>query len=156
MMKFYFAYGSNMNPARLKARGVEFLEMKPAVLKGYRLTFNKICRTYGSSYGCATIEPCEGGKVEGILFELEDPSTAVENLDLYEGYPTHYDRIIVEVETDEGIKKAFTYIANPWVLGNDLLPHPEYLAHLLVPCKMGLLSEEYCRELKRWKLKVGE
>jgi len=153
-MRFYFAYGSNMNPARLIERGVEFSQMKPALLKGYKLTFNKICRSYGEGYGCATIEPSENGKVEGILFELVNPSLAIKNLDGYEGYPYHYDRIIVEVETTEGIQKAVTYIANPWVLGRNLFPHPRYLAHLLVPCEKGFLSKEYCKELQKWKLKI--
>jgi gamma-glutamylcyclotransferase len=146
-MRFYFAYGSNMNPERLKSRGVEFLNFKPAILRDYKLTFNKIS---GEGYGYANIEPHTGGKVEGILYELKNPEEAIYNLDWYEGYPYHYDRIILPVETDNGIVKAITYIATPQMLGKNLRPTHEYLSNLLVPCKMALLSEEYCRELKKW------
>ncbi len=40
-MNWYFAYGSNMNPARMQARGLAVLEALPGRLPGYGLCFNK-------------------------------------------------------------------------------------------------------------------
>ena len=36
----YLAYGSNMNPERMKERYITFLKRKYGVLEGFRLTFN--------------------------------------------------------------------------------------------------------------------
>ncbi len=41
MSAYYFAYGSNMNPARMKARGMMVADMQPGTLQGMRLAFNK-------------------------------------------------------------------------------------------------------------------
>jgi hypothetical protein len=41
MSFYYFAYGSNMNPARMQARGLVFSAAESARLPGYRLAFNK-------------------------------------------------------------------------------------------------------------------
>ncbi len=37
----YFAYGSNMNPARMQARGLSVCEALAGRLPGYVLCFNK-------------------------------------------------------------------------------------------------------------------
>lgn len=37
----HFAYGSNMNPARMQTRGLTVLEALPGHLPGYSLCFNK-------------------------------------------------------------------------------------------------------------------
>ena len=37
----YFAYGSNMNPERVKARGLEYSQVLSGQLSGYELVFNK-------------------------------------------------------------------------------------------------------------------
>ncbi len=148
---YYFAYGSNMNPSRMRERGVKFLSYKRAVLKDFVLTFDKVCRTFPSKYGCATVRPARGSHVEGVLYEVEF-SNAVRRLDLFEGFPDHYGRVFLKVLTSEGKNlSAFLYVARPERIREGLKPHPEYLGHLLEACRLGLLSEEYCRFLKRWK-----
>jgi len=148
-MKYYFAYGSNMNPERMKERGADFKSIKRAVLKGYKLVFNKRSRRYGES-ACANIEPDENSVVEGVLYELKEPEVALKQLDFYEGYPTNYDRIKVVVETDEGEKiEAFTYVAQPEYIDNTLKPSKKYLAHFLKACELGLLSPHYCEKIKK-------
>jgi hypothetical protein len=37
----HFAYGSNMSARRMRERKIEFSQRKYAILKGYRLEFNK-------------------------------------------------------------------------------------------------------------------
>ncbi len=147
----YFAYGSNMNPSRMRERGVKFLSYKRAVLKDFVLTFDKVCRTFPPSFGCATVRPFKGSVVEGILYEV-DFVTAVRRLDLFEGFPDHYGRVFLKVLTSEGkTLSAFLYVARPERIREELKPHPEYLTHLLEACRLGLLSEGYCRFLKKWK-----
>ena len=75
--RLYFAYGSNINLKQMKHRCPNAKVVGPVTLDGYRLTFR------GS--GVATILPCEGRKVEGLLWKL---TLACERaLDYYEGYP---------------------------------------------------------------------
>ena len=45
-MKFYFAYGSNMNPERVRARGLAVVAQRGARLPDYRLTFDKMSRDH--------------------------------------------------------------------------------------------------------------
>ena len=46
---WYFAYGSNMNPARVSQRGMPFDAVCGAVLEGVRLSFDKQSRTHAGS-----------------------------------------------------------------------------------------------------------
>jgi cation transport regulator ChaC len=144
---FYFAYGSNMNPERMRERGAYFKNYMRGILKNYRLKFNKRCYTF-KGFGCANVEPAEGEVVEGVLYELEKPREAIEMLDLYEGYPDHYNRLILEIETEKGKFPAVVYIAQPWMIDDRLKPHFKYLVHLLEACRLKLLSDEYCKKIK--------
>ena len=62
----YFAYGSNMNPARMKDRGVIFSSRELLRLPGYSLKFHKIARSSPDT-GVASIVPDENCVVEGLL-----------------------------------------------------------------------------------------
>ena len=41
LVSYYFAYGSNMNPARMQARGLRVEDAMAARLPGYALSFDK-------------------------------------------------------------------------------------------------------------------
>ena len=143
----YFAYGSNMDPDRMRERGVNFLKREHAILEGWRLEFNKVS-SRNPDEGYANIVKDENSVVEGILYEINDSDLKI--LDRYEGYPNHYERIKVAVRMDNGEKvEAVTYIAKPDKVKNGLKPSRKYLNHLLKGC--DLLSEEYCRKLRRWE-----
>jgi len=68
---WYFAYGFNMNPERMRSTGVDFKQRKKGILCGYCLVFNKIA-TGVPDAGYANIAPDENGIVEGILYEVEE------------------------------------------------------------------------------------
>jgi len=141
----YFAYGSNMNPDRMKSRGVKFLRRIHAVLNGWRLEFNKVSFR-NPREGYANIVRDENSIVEGILYEILDSD--IGKLDRYEGYPDHYDRITVKVRLDNGSEiEAFTYIAQPDKVRSGLKPSKEYLNHLLKGS--DLLSKEYRDRLSK-------
>ena len=143
----YFAYGSNMNPGRMKERGVNFTAREWAVLKGWRLEFNKVASA-DPRQGYANIVEGESSVVEGILYEMPDKD--ILKLDKKEGYPTHYDRITVTVELSNGEEvEAVTYVAQPERVAQGLKPTREYMGHLLKGC--DLLSEEYCQRLRDWE-----
>jgi len=88
----------------------------------------------------------ENGIVEGVLYDIADSDLKI--LDRYEGYPSHYERIKVVVRMDDGkMVEAVTYVAKPDKVREGLKPSKEYLNHLLKGC--DLLSEEYCRKLRK-------
>lgn len=147
-MSWYFAYGSNMDAARLfGARlgpaGAAAGERIAGRLDGWRLAFNKPARTpVGSS--AANIVPADGASVFGTLNLLSEAGFTV--LDRYEGVAAgHYRRCtaaVVRPDTGE-LLEAITYVAV--LTGEDLKPTRAYLAHLLAG--KDLLPADYLRRL---------
>ncbi len=155
MLKYYFAYGSNINLDRMRKRGADFVSYQRAILENYTLRFNKY--SYKTGCGVANIEPQEGDYVEGILYELENPEEGIARLDYFEGFlceecpENHYFRRIMKVKTDDGREvEAYVYVANPVHVNNSLKPSLEYLKHLLSGCERKILSEEYCKRLREY------
>ena len=143
----YFAYGSNCNPAVMKKKGVRFTSRRRAVLRGFRLLFNKkaMRRNLPEDIGFANINQDANGNVEGILYEIADAD--LERLDSSERYPDHYDRIEVTVETDEEQHRCFTYRAQPDKVSEGLKPSRNYLNHILAAG--DFLSRQYHEALDK-------
>ena len=100
----YFAYGSNLLPARLLQRCPTAVPYAPAILPNYRLTE----RLY------ADVE---------YLLRAHD----VARLDRYEGYPQIYRRYTVDVILDDGTElPALIYEMTPKTKEiRNGLPYPE-------------------------------
>jgi gamma-glutamylcyclotransferase len=146
---WYFAYGSNMNPARLvdgrlRCEGVDLSRRIGGRLDGWRLTFDKVARSPAGS-GAGNIVPLTGACVHGTLNEMPDAGLAV--LDVWEGVAGgHYERRVMPIErADSGERvEAITYVALKTAAG--LRPTREYLGHLLAG--RDLLPEKYWEWLK--------
>lgn len=142
--RFYFAFGSNMNPARMNARGLPFRGYRRGRLEDFELVFNKRAHNKrGIAY--ANIRRRPGGAVEGVLYELESPAELTA-MDRYEGTPYRYSREIFSVRTDEGTVPAWVYVANPAYIESELVVEENYLNHLLAAGE--LLSREYLEWLR--------
>lgn len=146
---WYFAYGSNMNPARLAddrltPRGVAVEQRLLAALPDWRLAFNKPWAKFNGA-GAANILPHAGGRVFGTI-NLMLPA-GLDVLDEYEGVATgQYRRQPITVFGGDGRPvQAITYIAEN-VVATDLLPHRDYLAHLLAG--RDLLPADYLAVLE--------
>lgn len=147
-MNWYFAYGSNMNAARLfeerlKPQGVARGERIAGRLDGWRLAFNKRARLPPGA-GAGNIVPAAGESVHGTLNLL--PPRGFEILDRHEGVAGgHYERRIVPVvRADTGATiEAVTYVA--LLVGEELRPTRDYLGHLLAG--RDLLPADYCARL---------
>ncbi|GED22053.1 gamma-glutamylcyclotransferase family protein [Halomonas halmophila] len=135
---YYFAYGSNMNPARVAARIGETRVALAGVLRDYRLCFDKASRVPGISH--ANVVASQGAWVEGVLIGLTHPEQ-IQAMDPFEGYPQEYQRHRLPVHSEEGVIDAWVYIARPGTTGAGLQPAREYLAHLLHG--RAFLSSEY-------------
>jgi hypothetical protein len=99
-MVWYFAYGSNMNPARLADQRLRerAVQMGPRIggrLDGWRLVFNKVARQPAGA-AAGNIVEAPGDVVHGTLNEMPQAGLAV--LDIWEGVAGgHYDRRTVRV-----------------------------------------------------------
>lgn len=88
MNTFYFAYGSNMNPVRIRQRIPQARLVGKATIKGWRL----VERLY------ADIERAKGRTVEGVLYLVNQ--TELYRLDAYEGFPNIYGSVQVNAWLD--------------------------------------------------------
>jgi len=146
----YFAYGSNMSLARMKAeRKINFTNRQHAVLKHYSLQFNKLAtgKDAKPGEGKGNIVCDKEGLVEGALYDIEPVDR--NKLDCFEGYPFHYNRITVMIQLDNGsVVEAFTYIAQPDKIRDGLKPTKKYLDYYLKAD--DILSPRYLQKLKSW------
>ncbi len=145
----YFAYGSNMDPVRMKARGTDATGRCHAVLKNYSLKFNKMAQDKSAKIGegKGNIVSNIGESVEGAIYEIK--VSGINKLDKFEGYPNQYDKITIQVQLDnESEIEAFTYIAKSDKIRDELKPTTEYLSHYLAA--KDILSKEYYEKLKLW------
>ncbi len=147
-MKWYFAYGSNMDPARLiddrlRRGGVADRPQRVGGrLEGWRLAFNKQAR---AGAGAGNIVQAAAGVVYGTLNAL--PPKGFEILDHWEGVAGgHYERRtvpVVRADTADTVD-AITYVALR--VGEGLRPTRAYLAHLLAG--RDLLPADYWEKLR--------
>ena len=125
----YFAYGSNMNPDRVRQRKMSFESADSGHLFDYSLRFNKRSLKYPGA-AAANVMAVSKGVTEGVVYRLVDP-TQIEMMDPYEGYPVLYTRIALPIVTRAGIVDAWVYIANEDHVTEGLAPARWYLNHLL-------------------------
>ena len=142
--RFYFAYGSNMDPARVAQRGLCVESIRGARLDGMRLAFDKQSREHPRS-GHANLAFERGACVEGVLYALCD-DVEIARMDRFERAPINYSRDIVVVTTAHDRVAAWTYFANPAVTRSGLRPERAYLAHLLAG--QPYLSSAYFERLR--------
>ena len=142
-MPYYFAYGSNMNPARMRSRGLQFDEARAGQLSGFALCFNKRAHDRPErSY--ANIRYQRDGVVEGVLYRLSH-ADEIRKMDPFEGTPIFYSRERMPVITAQGVIAAWVYVANPAMREEGLWPTRAYLEHLLAGREF--LSESYWQAL---------
>lgn len=139
----YFAYGSNMLTARLRARCPCAEPIGRARLDGFRIDFTK---RGGDGSGKATIHRAgQNETVFGVIFSMALHERPM--LDGCEGFPTHYERIAVTVDGPDGMAEAETYIATEAMLGDTLLPLDWYHALVLTGALEHGLPADYVASL---------
>ena len=93
----YFAYGMNTNLTQMAARCPGAVCLGPAWIDNYALVFRHF----------ADIEPEVDSYCDGVLWEITEDNLMA--LDILEGYPYHYTRFSVVVNTDRGSDTALVY-----------------------------------------------
>ena len=94
-MKYYLAYGSNLNKEQMQKRCPGAVPVGAMVLKGYELRFR----------GPLTIVKKKGGRVPLGIWQVNEEHEKA--LDRYEGFPRFYYKKEVIIPGD---KTAFIYI----------------------------------------------
>lgn len=104
--KLYIAYGSNLNLPQMAQRCPTAKVVGTSEIKDYALLF----RGLGGN-AVATIEPKEGSKVPVMLWEITPKDEL--SLDRYEGYPSFYEKEIMDLELDGHSVSAMVYVMTP-------------------------------------------
>jgi cation transport regulator ChaC len=123
---WYFAYGSNLEPDRFRARVGPWVECRSAVLDNFRLRFSGEVRSEGG--GGAFVEPAGGDRTYGAVYRIDREQLKV--LDGVELSPRRNvsgraERLCTQVNTPQGPIDAELYV----LAGSDsyLAPSPTYL-----------------------------
>ena len=97
-MKYYLAYGSNLNKRQMARRCPDAVPVGVISIMGYELVF----RTF------ATIEPKDGAEVQCGIWKISPEDE--KRLDLYEGYPSLYVKQDFWVTVDGKTVRAMAYV----------------------------------------------
>ena len=126
----YFGYGSNLDKEDWlnwcgQRDGSKLTEITRCYAKGFIMRFNY----YSNNRGCGAANLVHTGKethgTPGVLFEIDDYTLSL--LDKKEGYPTSYQRIKINVITEENeVCEAITYTSNLYTSDDFYAPSKEY------------------------------
>lgn len=127
-----FAYGSNLSAEKMQSRGITVIRARAAILRGYQLRFS-LLGFPPAEPSFANLEPCVGGEVHGICFDMEPHHFGV--LWHGEGAGAWYSEELVSLACYDGdcVKGAVAFVSLPERLvpgGGELPPSARYLALL--------------------------
>ncbi len=143
MSEHVFAYGSNMCSGRLRDYSVSPERPgEPALLRGYRLRFNKPSKD-GS--GKANVEPDPAGEVWGVLYALPDAHLAA--LDKGEGPGYARQREVVQTRAGADVQ-AWVYVAVSPAADPSLRPYGWYKRFLVEGAREHGLPNAYVQALE--------
>lgn len=145
-MNRVFAYGSNLDPQRLKLRAPSWDgTFRRARLPQRELRFNKRSFKYGVA---ANIFPHRHRSVWGIVIELNREDLAA--IDRCEGYPIHYDRLSTQLFLDDRREiSAYVYRANAEFILEGKTPSSDYLDYVVRGARACGLPGDYIRAIAR-------
>lgn len=131
----YVAYGSNLHPLRLQKRVSTAKLLGTSTLTGYELRFNKKSDVDGSGKCSLNIAD---SFVYVAVFEISVSEKP--NLDKIEGLGKGYDQKSIQLEE---YGTCLTYIANPRVIDETILPMDWYKEMVMLGCLSNRFPKEY-------------
>lgn len=144
---WYFAYGSNMQPATFAGRrGITPSQALAARAPGWRLVLDKTpLIPVGASF--ANLVADAHGAAYGVAYEIGEDDLA--HVDLTEGVLIdNYRRVEIAVEplAADGPTRAFTLVSDK--RSSDLLPSDDYMALLIEGAELHGLPAEWIAMLR--------
>lgn len=136
----YFAYGSNLHPARLGERCPSCVAVGTAVLPGHRLRFHK--RSVDGSGKCDAFHTGrDDDRVIGVVYRIARGEK--HRLDAAEGAGEGYFEVTLEVAMGAERRAAFLYRANPDYVDPTRRPYRWYRDFVLVGARHHRLPGDY-------------
>jgi gamma-glutamylcyclotransferase (GGCT)/AIG2-like uncharacterized protein YtfP len=105
----YFAYGSNLDEAQMRARCPTARRMARATLRGHALTFGGFSHRWQGAV--ASVRRKRGAEVSGLLYLLDED--ALERLDRFEGHPFAYERVVRYAHDEHGLRRRVQVYRQP-------------------------------------------
>jgi gamma-glutamylcyclotransferase (GGCT)/AIG2-like uncharacterized protein YtfP len=138
-VRYYFAYGSNMDRNQMLKRCPEAELISVATISGWRFRIN--------TRGVATIVPEDESTVYGIVWRLSKGDE--QNLDYYEGVGMGlYAKRTMEVRLADGRSlEAFLYLATDTQPGT---ARPGYMDAIVAAAISNNFPSSYVQELRAW------
>jgi cation transport regulator ChaC len=134
----YFAYGSNMSRALMRAHCPNARALGCGVLDGWRFLV--------TTSGYASISPAAGHRVHGVLWRLTPRDLAA--LNAYESVGTGlYRSRVLPVRAGGRRLPALVFIGRAGAAGK---PKPGYLEIVLAAAQAWTLPPDYVAGLQRW------
>lgn len=143
-MKYYFAYGSNLDQNQMTKRCPESKLIDVAFLEDYRLDFTIYSEDRNS--GCADIVKEKGKRVWGLVYSVS--KNDLEKLDKYEGCPTNYHRIDIIVSYNSG-KSVYAYAYEVTNKQSFIKPSSEYLGIIKTAAEKFNFPKDYRKLLNK-------
>ena len=142
---YYFAYGSNLHPQRLRARVSSSRVLTRAKLRAYQLNFHKPGRD-GSGKCNLRYTGNPHDIVEGAVFEMLASEQAL--LDKFEGVGINNERANVTVLTPLTQRECFLYIGEQDYIDETILPYSWYKAFVVQGARINRLASDYVARLE--------
>lgn len=151
--EWYFAYGSNLDPATFCGRRrMQPRAIRRAVLRDFELTFD--LPVGPSNRGVANLVPASGKKVWGAVYQIAQSSGR--QLDRSEGVQRDYYRrtaVSIDLDDDQQID-AFTYTSKRSRSGR--LPSARYLGLIVNGAIYHQLPAPWIDSLRAWSLAIDK
>lgn len=149
--QYYFAYGANMNPLKLKKRiGADIENLGHFVLKDYEFLYAKLKGTlvipdnWDTCF--ATVKKSPGQTVHGVLYRFNSPIEQFRLLDEYEGVSYgFYQRTEARVESANTHAKMQTVAAQIYI-GNIQREHDIPAEKYVQTCVEGAKANQVPHE----------
>lgn len=143
---YYFAYGSNLHPMRLRARTRSASVLGRARLRGYRLRFHKRGRDLSAKCDAWRTGRRED-MVHGVLYRIARGDRRI--LDRAEDLGQGYDRVRLRVSVSGRQRVVFTYLARREAIAVGLRPFDWYLEYVQRGARHHGLPGRYLQRLRR-------
>lgn len=140
----YFAYGSNMLPARLLERTPSARWLGVGRLPGHCLYFNHVSRTDGTAK--CNIEPSDAADdVWGVVYAVHRDEQPV--LDRAEDLGTGYVIEPRQVLREQGWEQVFCYVAVPGTTDHSVAPFRWYRDIVLAGARRHAFPDPYVERI---------
>ncbi|QIT54022.1 gamma-glutamylcyclotransferase [Aquisalimonas sp. 2447] len=139
----YFAYGSNMLPARLLERTPSAVPVGVARLSGHAMRFHHVSRGDGTAK--CNIVPANAGHVWGVVYDL--PAAEQPALDRAEDLGSGYEIEERRVLAGDDSLTVFCYVALPGTIDPAASPFRWYRDIVLAGARLHRFPDDYLRRI---------